>query len=292
MSQGVRMNDRKGVTMKLESDSRRFLRTILENLTVEFVICGKGTVPPDWGQRCLVRNYIKLYFYEGGEGFVEFDGIRYEPGPGTFLLIPEGVEHSFETVSENPYTKYYCHYNARIGSMNLFDLIDCQWSIALDEKNRMEARKIFESLYSLRNSADITRPLREKSLLLRLTTLFLGNTEVERIHQHSESLERMKTASDYIQTHLAEDITVEGLSAMFGLHPNYFSLVFKKTFGVPPVKYISQTRLEEARKLLITTDMTIGEIAEATGFLNVHYFSTTFKKHYDISPSGYRKMAI
>lgn len=60
---------------------------------------------------------------------------------------------------------------------------------------------------------------------------------------------------------------------------------------MPPVKYLTQLRIEYAKELLITGRYSIGEIAEMCGFENVYYFSTVFKKHTGIPPSKYFELS-
>lgn len=275
--------------MNTKKEGQQFLATLLENLNLELVSCGRGTVPNDWASRSLVRSFNKFYYYESGEGYIEFEGRHYNPEPRTLLIVPEGVSHTFGTKPQNPYTKNFCHFSARVGSMNLFDLIDCSRSVLLDEHTAKKVKGLLDDLYDVQHSMNITTPLHVKSLLMRLLAIFLEHTSIEGIHSYSTTFERMQEVDSYIREHLKEDMTVEHLSGMYGLHPNYFSLVFKNTFGTPPAKYINQVRMEEARKLLLTTDMLVSEISEKTGFLNVHYFSTAFKKYYDVSPMNYRK---
>lgn len=73
-------------------------------------------------------------------------------------------------------------------------------------------------------------------------------------------------------------------------HASYLSNIFKKEKGCSLSKYLTQTRLEQAKKYLTEyPDKTLIEIAESIGYSDVYYFSKNFKKYYGISPSKYQE---
>ena len=73
---------------------------------------------------------------------------------------------------------------------------------------------------------------------------------------------------------------------------NYLSSNIKRSLGKSFVELLVEARMEKARELLLTTNLKIREISETCGFANQHYFSYSFKKHYNISPNAIRKSHI
>ena len=69
---------------------------------------------------------------------------------------------------------------------------------------------------------------------------------------------------------------------------NYFGYVFKQRTGVNFIKYLTNVRMEHAKELLRTTDLTSAQIAERVGFLDPNYFSVVFKKTCGMTPREYR----
>lgn len=69
------------------------------------------------------------------------------------------------------------------------------------------------------------------------------------------------------------------------LSPNYLSYLFKKMVSLNLWDYVTKLRMEEGKRLLLTTDMRRYEIAEAVGYESPEHFSKIFKKHFGISPS-------
>ena len=96
----------------------------------------------------------------------------------------------------------------------------------------------------------------------------------------------------YMRQHLTKDISLDELAAIFHFEPTYFSKKFKKQMGVSPMKYFAQMRTKYAANLLKTTDMTVSEIAAATGFSDIYYFRTFFARHIGVRPEQYKDMLI
>lgn len=88
----------------------------------------------------------------------------------------------------------------------------------------------------------------------------------------------------YIQDHLKERLTLNDISALFGLSPNYLSVLFKKNCGIGFSEYISQAKISKAKTMLLEQDMKIYEVADQLGFESAFYFSKVFKKVAGLSP--------
>lgn len=93
----------------------------------------------------------------------------------------------------------------------------------------------------------------------------------------------------YMERFYTDNITIEELSQMCNLTPSYVIRLFKQTFGATPIQYLQELRLKAAISYLGSTDLPVQQIAELTGFSNLHYFSRTFKMKVGESPSTWRK---
>lgn len=84
-------------------------------------------------------------------------------------------------------------------------------------------------------------------------------------------------------------LSVRSLAAALGLHPNYFSILFKRETGQLPKAAIQGARMRAAAKMLRFTDRPVGEIAREVGFLDELYFSRAFRREYGLAPSAFRR---
>lgn len=87
------------------------------------------------------------------------------------------------------------------------------------------------------------------------------------------------------------DLSVGQIAQMLCISPNYLSRIFHQQTGVTCVEYITDCRLEEAKKLLVLTTLKNYQVAEKVGYANAHYFSFMFKKNIGCSPTEFRERA-
>ena len=93
----------------------------------------------------------------------------------------------------------------------------------------------------------------------------------------------------YLQEHLAEEISLSVLAEQFHLNPQYISQLFKSEIGVNFLAYLTNIRMERAKKLLLTTSLSIAEVAEQSGYGDYRVFTKVFKKSEGVTPSQYRR---
>jgi two-component system response regulator YesN len=93
----------------------------------------------------------------------------------------------------------------------------------------------------------------------------------------------------YIRENYEKDIKLKNLAQMFSMNPIYLGQLFKKTTGMQFTDYLNSVRVEEAKKALAHTDMSIHEVAQAVGFRDAKYFSYKFKTITSLSPTAYKK---
>ena len=93
----------------------------------------------------------------------------------------------------------------------------------------------------------------------------------------------------YIQRHYSENITRDQLAEYVHVSPNYLSKRFRIDSGINISQYINQVRIEAAKKLLISTDLTIDAVSASVGFSSSSYFSSVFRKMCGASPVSWRE---
>ena len=92
---------------------------------------------------------------------------------------------------------------------------------------------------------------------------------------------------DYIQVHLAEDLTLTQLAAIAKVSPNYFAAQFKQSMGITPHKYVIQQRIAKAKELIIAGKGTLAEISNYVGFADQSHFTHHFKRMIGVTPKKF-----
>jgi len=100
---------------------------------------------------------------------------------------------------------------------------------------------------------------------------------------------RVLAAQAHLDSRFAADITLESLASFAGMSASYLSAEFRKHIGMPPMRYLLETRLTRAAYLLADVNMSISEVAREVGFRDPLYFSRQFRKRFGLSPRPYRR---
>ncbi|QJX61114.1 response regulator [Niallia circulans] len=95
-------------------------------------------------------------------------------------------------------------------------------------------------------------------------------------------------AKEYIDKYYDRAISLEEVADQIGISSYYLSKLFKERFQVTFIDYITNTRLEKAKELLLVPNVSLKEIALTIGYKDPNYFSRVFKKEVGMSPSEYR----
>ena len=100
----------------------------------------------------------------------------------------------------------------------------------------------------------------------------------------------IQKAVNLINERFLEQLTLKQVAEELFVSPNYLGLLFKNMVGVPFNSYLTMTRLKYACVLLDSTNKTVKEIADDSGFSSTEYFLSRFKKFMKCTPSEYRKL--
>ncbi len=105
-----------------------------------------------------------------------------------------------------------------------------------------------------------------------------------------ELLRVLEPALEYMNTNFRQDISVSRLAELCGFSYSYFSRSFQRLMHRKIPDYLNSLRVAEAEKLLISTSLSVTEIALATGFETSSYFIKIFRRYKNLSPLQFRKM--
>ncbi|MBV9959535.1 MAG: helix-turn-helix domain-containing protein, partial [Acidobacteria bacterium] len=113
----------------------------------------------------------------------------------------------------------------------------------------------------------------------------------EESHSSSPSLPgyKLRQLTDWMNEHMAEEFSLERLAEQAGLSRFHFQRLFKSATGISPSRYHINLRLNEARRLLRETKMSVVDVALEVGYTNPSHFAQLFRRETGLSPSDYRR---
>ena len=106
---------------------------------------------------------------------------------------------------------------------------------------------------------------------------------------HSQHITK---AIDYIYNHLHTRIKIETLAEYVGLNPSYLSKLFVEEMGCSVSYYITEKKIDTAKRMLAYSDYSTSQISSTLAFSSQSYFTEVFKKKTGKTPKEYRRTAI
>lgn len=156
--------------------------------------------------------------------------------------------------------------------------------------SRLSVRGVDCRQFNEANDIDIHenyRVIRSSDIFQYVRELLLN---AARYMQSQKKDAKVDAIAAFIEANYPSDLSLEILGEAFDMSASAMSQIFKKSFGVSYIKYVTEVRMKKAKELLIETEMNAGEIAERIGYSSRTNFIRVFKKNEGITPTEYRKL--
>lgn len=270
---------------------------IANNSLPQLCGCGLFAASESFIHTDRVPDFCVLIYVIDGCIYVTEDDTDYEVNAGELLILKNGIHHFGKKKIQKGTKWIFVHF--RISA-------DCNASPFYPDASPLGAYDATaESILTLPKFLDSVSAHFEKELktfieyaqsddaykkwfINQRLFLLLSSLAVS-----TQGFSNNLTLSDRICRYLSDNIGVpfnsENIEKRFYLSYKYMAHLFKKEKGVTMQQYHNSVRMDEACKLLCSTLMSIGEIADKLGFSDVLYFSRCFRTYTGKSPSAYRK---
>lgn len=228
-------------------------------------------------------NSFLIMYMKKGQCQVNFEGQTFTAKEGQIVLLDCYKPHGYYTTVG--WEALWIHFDG-ISSRAYYDLIAKNSGCVITLQDNYTFLKYFHQIYDLfHNNDSIKEAVVSKYIVCLLTELLVSCEEPAQSYRKTDAVEE---TIRYISEHLCENLSLEFLAARASLSPYYFTRVFKKETGFSPHEYLIASRINAAKFLLKTSDISIKEICFSCGFSNESNFCSTFRKWMHMTPSDYR----
>ncbi len=203
-------------------------------------------------------------------------------------FFKSGTEEEIDGFAEE-YLESLGPENCKVASFRLHIAMNAYFcALAFAEKNAISQDKLTEGMGPVPVSMDTT-----EELLRYLEKMFHTVLEEREKLQSSRYSQQIEKAQSYIREHAQEyGLSLNAVAEQVNMSPNYFSSVFSQEVGKTFIEFLTETRMEKAKALLLSTSMRSSDIAPEIGYQDPHYFGFLFKKIVGCSPKEYRQRAL
>lgn len=233
-----------------------------------------------------VMSYIKK-----GEAKLKIRDEVYHLAPGTVVIIPPHIEHDHYKETNDETIFLWCHFTYEIGSaLDVLKIFNLPITFKLQNPEIFE--RVFVDFVEITDSQDfLIKTILKKAKSYEILYLLLENImrSQENVFEQDHSKGFISILTQIVKNP-EKEVSLKELSNQFHLHPTYISNRFKELFGKSPIQIQRELKIDRAKKLLRSTEMTVTEIAQEVGYMVVPGFTRLFKSYVGISPTQYRNM--
>lgn len=255
--------------------------------------CGRFRCLQGWHRSRSDSERLKeqeLWLVWAGRGRMQTRTAEYELRPGFCVWMRPGQIYDAQQDEQDRIGLTFIHFNFQNAALNrshhypeFFEVGDMNYVDSISRRI-VEIMQQQDAPPELRSAAGLLL----SGLLLDLVTKFryAGKPGASPVARHHEELVQ-KTVRTIFEK-VGSALSVRELAAQAGYSPAHFSSLFKKVTGQTVEAAIVQARIDKARQLLRQSDLSIGQVAEATGYRDVYFFSRQFKIKTGQTPTRYR----
>ncbi|WP_338541861.1 response regulator [Paenibacillus tundrae] len=195
----------------------------------------------------------------------------------------ESVEHYLDQLQskyEKSQTLYPAGYLHKLSNELIMLLSVIQYEHnRTDEFWETSYTETIQKIQKSRHSEDVFPQI--KSLYKQIAGSLTGSAD-------KKNRQAIRMCLDYIDKNLDSEIRLEELAHMVFLTPNYLGAIFKERVGISFSEYLTQERMEKAKKLLSIPGNRVYEVSQQVGYKSAHYFSKLFKEYTGVKPSQFK----
>lgn len=230
-------------------------------------------------QRDYFGQFLFIHILRG-KIEVHYKNYEFVAKENSFIFLNCHEPHLYKALENTEY--HWIHFKGNAIQMyydRLFEKRGCVFSL----ENNWQISNHLNRIIGMMEDESVDE--HETSVLIHQILYELEKTSNRVDHSFEETI---KQAITYIEKHCSDKITLDDLANHVNLSPYHFSRLFKSQTNFAPHQYLLNYRVNNAKRLLFDSNLSINEIALKCGFNSVSHFTTTFKNQTNFSPKKYR----
>jgi AraC-like DNA-binding protein len=283
----------------------------LHNLTPYIRVAMNQQIPA--GYQLHKRVIFDYYLACVAEGNVlaEVNGKPLELETGDFLFISPREEHSLRCYHNVPARLPHLHfdfftqpdagevfisfktqnelqeYESLFRKPILDEAPDLQLSTVIKPLHYEQPLEYLMKIIALQGRSSAAVLLEQRGYFFQLLGGLLHASVAQEVIRNPRHLRAMEEVMEFVRKDFAQPLTLEELAQAVHLSPSHFSHLFKQFYQLSPMHFLRNYRIEQVKRLLLTSDQSLTQIAEICGFSSIHVLSRAFKETTGQSPSDF-----
>lgn len=249
--------------------------TMINNIKIiqaDKVVCSK-----EWSWNSDDNGWTGYHFWyvKGGTGRIDVAGEQYDIYGGDCFCFNLADNHICTHNPENPLIVYTVYFQ-------------------IEAEVKFPIQRIIRNNKLLGESLETcieTYAHKDSELAVMWLMPIIGTFQRENKENTAEN-EKIKEICRMAENNMEQQVSLKQLAEAAGYSGNQIIRLFKKEYGQTPMQYITQMKMEQAKKMMLYSSMSVTEIAYSVGYTDISYFSKVFKAYVGSNPRSYRKSII
>lgn len=266
-----------------------------------------------WTYRNLQRSisyHMRFFAFRNNPAILQVKDWQLTVEPESLLILPPGVPYdfqylkpeqwfdlyccTFDLTQEYRYTKPYIYpvHERDFHPEQIVDTTSVFPSAAepVVIQNCSEFCKQVQNVYEIFAAQDTYAEEICSGIIKTVLFQALQRTHMSESDEASCGAETARRIMQYIREHFMENINEQSIAKAMRYHPYYLTRLLRKHYDTTPYRYLLQCRCDYGIQMLLHTDLPVGEIAAACGFLSQAHFARVIGRQTGMSPSKFRKI--
>ena len=282
------------------------MNSLFESLNLILLNIGYSDLNANWNWKDVHSPFARIYYVKRGTAKVHIGGQTHILKPDCLYLIPPFTLHEDEC--SGPFSLYYIHfYDNANNKESIFDkyefpamisaslldlaLVDRLLEVNPDRYLKYIDPKVYDNSSTFFQYIAYNKKMTQsvfietQSILSMLMSRFFETAK----DKLSNKDVRITKSLQYIHENIDKNISITELAGLSCVSEDHFIRLFRKEMDQTPLKYINQKKMEKAQLLLLTTNLSVCNIAMKLSMYTNSYFNKIFKQYAGKTPLQYRE---
>ncbi len=242
----------------------------------------------DWHSTPHAHSHTELFYIVGGDGQFQISGQLFPVQAHQLVVVNPNILHTEVSYEDHPLE--YIVLGIEGLELTIPDSDEARYCIySFPEENTVLAcmQKILQEMQD-RSPEYQTLCLAYMDIIM-VELMRSASVSVTQAQARFPNNRQCAAVRHYIEQHYKENVTLDLLAEKASINKYYMAHAFKREYGVSPINYLIACRIQEGKRLLAETDLSLSQIATVLGFSSSSYFSQSFRNAEGTSPTEYRK---
>lgn len=260
---------------------------IQKNIDAKLLYVTSSRYEGDWPSLKHSHYFTELFYVEDGGGSFIVEDETFPIVKHDLVIINPNIMHTEFSLDTTPLEYVILGVEGlsfSFGDSEEFKIINCS-------NTKKDLMSYFTAMLGEMENKEKNYELVCQNLLEILIVNLVRQTDCAfEIVSSQKTSKECSVVKRYIDSNYKDDISLDYLADMVHLNKFYFAHAFTKFYGLSPMNYLIEKRIQASKALLQSTDHNIADIAQLSGFSSQSYFAQSFKKNCGMTAQNYRKM--